>query len=90
MEHLLTCSRLICTAGFDSVAEACYLGVPVLLIPTEGHYEQYCNALDASRTRMAYHLDTLSELEEADFEPAGNRAFRKWCESSAVKQVLTN
>jgi hypothetical protein len=36
-----------CTAGFESVSEAAYLGKPLLLVPVENHVEQYVNACDA-------------------------------------------
>jgi hypothetical protein len=75
---MLRCSRLICTAGFDSVAEAFYLGIPVFLIPTGNHYEQYCNALDAARTGMAFQLEELADLDEVEFSPAGNGTYREW------------
>ncbi len=90
---MLRCRRMICTAGFDSVAEAFYLGVPVFLIPTVNHYEQYCNALDAARTGMAFQLEELLDLEElpdldqlsdpneVTFVPAGNRKYREWSDS---------
>jgi len=85
---MLRCRRMICTAGFDTVAEAFYLGVPVFLIPTLNHYEQYCNALDAARTGMAFHLDALSDLDEADFEPKRNKSFRDWVDSEGYRTIL--
>jgi uncharacterized protein (TIGR00661 family) len=78
IQHLLHCRRLICTAGFDAVAEAFYLGVPVFLIPSEDHFEQYCNALDASRTSLAFHLERITDLSDVVFEPANNAPFRSW------------
>lgn len=78
MQHA---GRIICTAGFDTVAEAFWLGIPVFVIPSENHYEQYCNALDAARTGMAYQLDSLAELDEAVFEPKSNTKYIKWLET---------
>ncbi|MDF1570350.1 MAG: glycosyltransferase family protein [Bacteroidales bacterium] len=78
MQHA---GRVICTAGFDTVAEAFRLGIPVFVIPSENHYEQYCNALDAARTGMAYQLDSLAELDEAVFEPKSNTKYIKWLET---------
>lgn len=75
MQHA---GRVICTAGFDTVAEAFYLGTPVFLIPSENHYEQYCNALDAARTGMAFQLESLDDLGKVDFTPAGNTRFVEW------------
>lgn len=82
LNKLSDCRRVISTAGFDLVAEAMYLGIPVFVIPSENHYEQYCNAIDASRTGMAFQLDSLSELEDVDFVPSSNRKQREWIESS--------
>lgn len=78
IERLKHCRRLICTAGFDTVAEAFYLGIPVYLVPSEDHLEQYCNALDASRTGMAFQMEQVSDLQDVDFEPRRNEAFRNW------------
>lgn len=47
LRDMASCKGLICTAGFESICEAMYLGKPVMLIPLAGQYEQSCNALDA-------------------------------------------
>jgi uncharacterized protein (TIGR00661 family) len=41
---------VVCTAGFESISEALWLGKPVYMVPTPGHLEQRTNALDAART----------------------------------------
>ena len=46
LEAMASCSGLVCTAGFESVCEAMYLGKPVIMVPVTGQYEQACNALD--------------------------------------------
>jgi hypothetical protein len=46
LDLMARCQGLITTAGFESVGEAMYLGKPVLAVPVEGHYEQYCNSRD--------------------------------------------
>jgi uncharacterized protein (TIGR00661 family) len=81
IKSMKECNRIITTAGFDTAAEAFYLGIPVYLIPTENHYEQYCNALDASRTGMAFQLDSLSDLLDVEFSPARNTKFIEWVNS---------
>jgi uncharacterized protein (TIGR00661 family) len=40
------CAGLISTAGFESVAEAMYLGKPVMMVPVPNHIEQMINAHD--------------------------------------------
>jgi uncharacterized protein (TIGR00661 family) len=51
LEAMAACKGLICTAGFESVCEAMYLGKPVVMVPLAGQYEQACNALDAEASR---------------------------------------
>lgn len=40
----LSCTGLICTAGFEGPAEAIFLGKKLCVIPMKGQFEQYCNA----------------------------------------------
>lgn len=40
----LSCSGLLCTAGFEGPAEAIYLGKKLCVIPMKKQYEQHCNA----------------------------------------------
>jgi uncharacterized protein (TIGR00661 family) len=47
LEKMASCKALACTAGFESVCEAMYLGKPVMMVPVAGQYEQACNAVDA-------------------------------------------
>lgn len=81
VEGLRRCRALATTAGFESVCEAMYLGKPVLMVPTAGHVEQECNALDALRAgagirRRRFDLDAL--LEHADRPPKIEEGFRSW------------
>jgi len=43
------CSGLMCTAGFESVCEAMYLGKPIMMVPVPNHIEQQINAWDGQR-----------------------------------------
>lgn len=47
LQKMANSKGLICTAGFESICEAMYLGKQVMMIPVAGQYEQACNALDA-------------------------------------------
>jgi|LakMenEpi03Aug12_release.lakeMendotaPanAssembly.Ray.scaffolds.fasta_scaffold273776_2 uncharacterized protein (TIGR00661 family) len=49
LDMMAGCLGLATTAGFESVCEANYLGKPVLMVPVEGHFEQYCNSVDAAQ-----------------------------------------
>lgn len=68
-----------CTAGFESLNEAAWLGKPLLVVPVENHVEQYLNALDAERAGLALAADSfdltplLRPRGVADLE-----AYRRW------------
>lgn len=57
LEMMARCQGLVCTAGFESVCEAMYLGKPVLMVPVESHFEQHCNARDAAAVGAGLHSD---------------------------------
>lgn len=52
--HMMGESRgVACTAGFESLNEAAWLGKPLLVVPVANHVEQYFNALDAEKAGLA-------------------------------------
>ncbi|HEV3414329.1 MAG TPA: glycosyltransferase family protein [Puia sp.] len=68
-KSLINCSAILTGAGFETPAEALYLGKKLMVIPIRGQYEQFCNA--AALTRMG--VPVLDKLD-AGFEGA----FRSW------------
>jgi len=73
------CRAVVCTAGFESVSEALWLGKPLFLVPVENHVEQALNALEAERLGLgiadkSFALDRLTELPR---EVPGT-PFRQW------------
>jgi uncharacterized protein (TIGR00661 family) len=79
LRMMANCKYVVCTAGFESVSEAAYLGKPLFMVPVENHVEQQINAVDAVRcgfgeTDKTFNLDRLKEL------PArlSNGEFRDW------------
>ena len=46
LAKMTECAGLISTAGFESVAEAMYLGKPAMMVPVPNHIEQMINAYD--------------------------------------------
>lgn len=40
----LSCTGILCTAGFEGPAEAIFMGKKLCVIPMKKQYEQYCNA----------------------------------------------
>ncbi len=52
-----------CTAGFESLSEAAWLGKPLLVVPVENHVEQHLNALDLRS--LATQADAAEKAAEA-------------------------
>jgi len=44
IKSMLSCTGILCGAGFETPAEALFLKKKVLVIPMKGQYEQQCNA----------------------------------------------
>jgi uncharacterized protein (TIGR00661 family) len=84
LEAMAACKGLLCTAGFESVCEAMYLGKPVMMVPVAGQYEQACNALDGEQSGAGKKADffdfsLLTTLELPD--PNHTLNYQKWAES---------
>lgn len=67
LQLMAECKNVVCTAGFESVSEAAWLGKPLFLVPVENHVEQQVNAIDAQEfglglAEKSFKLDRLTEL----------------------------
>lgn len=60
IESLVSCTGILCGAGFETPAEALYLQKKLLVIPMKGQYEQQCNAA-ALATMKVPVLKSLKE-----------------------------
>ncbi len=79
LRMMAECRHVVCTAGFESVSEAAWLGKPVFLVPVENHIEQQVNALDAQQFGLGvaeknFNLDRLAELPDC----LPTEKFRAW------------
>jgi uncharacterized protein (TIGR00661 family) len=83
LEMMAECRAVVCTAGFESVSEAAYLGKPVLMIPVQNHIEQFLNALDAVKAGLGIN-DTEFNLSRllAPGLPCAGQKFRDWVDSA--------
>jgi uncharacterized protein (TIGR00661 family) len=84
LQDMANCKGLVCTAGFESVCEAMYLGKPVMMIPVAGQYEQACNALDAvaSGAGIASENFDFAKLERMRTNHIVNPTlYRQWVDS---------
>jgi uncharacterized protein (TIGR00661 family) len=82
LRMLAGCSGFFCTAGFESVCEALYLGKPVMIVPA--HAEQQMNVDDALRTGSviaadSFNLDLLID-QIASRKPG--ISFKDWVDSA--------
>ncbi len=82
LDHMARCRGLVCTAGFESVCEAMYLGKPALMVPVEGHFEQFCNAIDAEQCGAGIRADRfdLDALLALSHSAGGSPRFRAWAD----------
>lgn len=79
LRMMADCRHVACTAGFESLSEAAYLGKPLFLMPVQNHIEQEMNALDATNigwgvSDTSFNLDRLSELPDS----LDSAKFRAW------------
>ncbi|MGP8198701.1 MAG: glycosyltransferase family protein [Limisphaerales bacterium] len=79
LRMMADCKCVACTSGFESLAEAAWLGKPLFLVPVENHIEQQINAIDATRLGLgvadtSFNLDRLAELPDR----LDNARFRAW------------
>jgi uncharacterized protein (TIGR00661 family) len=66
IQSLLSCTGILCGAGFETPAEALFLKKKLMVIPMKGQYEQQCNAaaiatlgVPVIKSLKEKHLDKL-------------------------------
>ncbi len=90
LDHMAVSRGVVCTAGFETISEAMWLGTPAFMVPTPGHYEQRCNATDAVAVGAglaARHLDLDPFVEYLDQHPADPEPFRHWVAQAEARAV---
>lgn len=90
VDMMARCRGLVCTAGFESVGEAMYLGKPVQVVPVDNHYEQQCNAHDTVRAgagirSTSFNIDRLRRYREDYAHDV--EGFRAWMQSERDRYV---
>ena len=90
LHMMANCTAMASTAGFESVCEAMCLGKPVMMVPVEGHFEQYCNARDAQVVAAGIysrHFRLEKLVRYIPFHGKTNEPFREWV-NDAEKQLI--
>ncbi|MCB9246706.1 MAG: glycosyl transferase [Flavobacteriales bacterium] len=78
VERMASCSGVLCGAGFETPAEALFLGKKVMAIPMRGQYEQKCNAKA---------LEDLGVEIIYDLHPSNHAKVRAWLERAAPEPM---
>jgi uncharacterized protein (TIGR00661 family) len=88
LEMMNNCDAYCSTAGFESICEAMYLGKPIMMVPSYGHFEQACNALDGSLAGAGIASETFNLTSLKEYMPHHidiSAEFCKWADSSKEK-----
>ncbi len=78
VKSLATSAGVLCGAGFETPAEALYLGKKLLAIPMKGQYEQQCNAA----ALKAMGVPVIPSLKTKHLP-----VIQEWLENATVIQV---
>ena len=78
IEALTTAAGVITTAGFQTPAEALFLGKKLMVVPLASHYEQECNAAA---------LEELGVMTLKKIDNSFPSHFQEWLESYAPIQL---
>lgn len=81
LDMMARCQGLVTTSGFESMAEAMYLGKPLMLIPMHKHFEQHCNGVDGVAEGAAIHATDFQLDKLLEFVPEyryDSSRFRAW------------
>jgi uncharacterized protein (TIGR00661 family) len=63
-ESMINCNGIITGGGFETPAEALYLGKKILSIPIRNHYEQECNAAALKKMGVPVVYEVGDKFEE--------------------------
>jgi uncharacterized protein (TIGR00661 family) len=90
LEKMCSCRGFVGTAGFESVAEALWLGKPVMVVPTGNQVEQAWNAREAEAAGAgmaadAFDLTPFLAFLEGHQPPT--EAYRAWVREGRVRTL---
>jgi uncharacterized protein (TIGR00661 family) len=78
-ESLITCKGVITGAGFETPAEALYLGKQLLCLPINGQYEQQCNAAALAKD---FNVKIVNKIDK-NFAPI----IKSWLQVNTCKKL---
>ncbi|MES2850241.1 MAG: glycosyltransferase family protein [Bacteroidota bacterium] len=77
-ESFISCEGILCGAGFETPAEALYMGKKLIVVPMKQQYEQHCNAAGAADLGVP----VIKSLKKKHLEKVGD-----WLYNSEPIQV---
>lgn len=80
LEMMKYCRGFITTAGFESICEAMFLEKPVLMVPSENHFEQQCNALDGVKAGAGIKSERYDPQLLVEYIPQHENSYDKYKE----------
>ncbi len=90
LEKMGRCRGFVGTAGFESVAEALWLGKPVMVVPTGNQVEQAWNAREAEAAgagMAAEDFDLTPFLDFLEFHEPPTERYRAWVRSGRARTL---
>lgn len=82
VESMIHCTGVITGAGFETPAEALYLGKKLMCLPIKGQYEQLCNAAALQK----FNVPVLNNMDDQFVNEVSN-----WMNTKNIsKLVITN
>lgn len=93
LQKMTHCAGLISTAGFESVAEAMYLGKPVMMVPVPNHIEQMINAHDGELSGAGVKASTFNLDIFLHYLPkhiSVQAAYHQWVQQANFAYHLTD
>lgn len=91
LDYMRRSKGVVTTAGFESVCEAMYLGKPLLLVPSYGHFEQLTNAIDAVSSGAGVYAQSFMIQQFVDYIPRHRNdydTFKAWVESAGQQFIF--
>jgi len=90
LELMRSCRAFVGTAGFESVAEAMWLGKPVMVVPTANHVEQGWNAREAEAAGAGMASATFDLSPFLNYLPSHrdvSERYRSWVREGSARIV---
>jgi hypothetical protein len=90
LERMRTCRGFVGTAGFESVAEALWLGKPVMVVPTGNQVEQAWNAREAEAAgagMASERFDLTPFLAYLETHQSPTESYRQWVREGRARTL---